>query len=221
LLRVGLTGGIASGKSTVGEMLVNLGAHLIQADAIAHRLTQPGEEAYRQVVEHFGKDILNPDKTINRRRLAEVVFADPKENRPSRVEELNRIVHPAVLRAQEDWMEQVGRKDPDSMAIVEAALILEAGAADQFDRLVVVVCRPEQRVHRWASARHVDEETASREVIRRMAAQLPDEEKVKAADHVIDNSKSLEATRKQVNEVFQRLTLDMAASGRHKGQAGH
>ena len=200
LLKVGLTGGIASGKSVVAEMFGALGVHVVQADVIAHRLMQPGEAVYRQVVERFGRGILNPDGTVNRARLAEMAFGNPP-----RVEELNRIVHPAVITEQDRWMEEAGRKDAHAIGMVEAALILEAGAQGGFDCLVVVTCRPEQRAKRWAQRQHVDEETARREVTRRMAAQWPDEEKVKAADYVIDNSGSLDATQKQVREVYARL----------------
>jgi dephospho-CoA kinase len=205
LLKVGLTGGIASGKSVVGEMFVALGAHLIQADAIAHQLMQPGQAVYEEVVRHFGQGILNPDGSVNRARLAEAAFGSSTETGTSRVQELNQIVHPAVIRQQNEWMEEVGRHDSRAIAIVEAALILEAGAVDDFDHLVVVTCRPEQRVQRWAARLRVDEETARREVTRRMAAQLPDEEKIKAADYVIDNSGSLDETRKQVKQVYQHL----------------
>jgi dephospho-CoA kinase len=205
LLKVGLTGGIASGKSVVGEMFAALGAHLIQADAIAHELMQPGETVYQEVVRHFGEGILNPHGTVNRARLAEAAFSAPGANKPSRIQELNQIVHPAVIRRQDEWMAEVGQRDPGSIAIVEAALILEAGAAKRFDRLVVVTCRPEQRIQRWAARLGVDEETARREVGRRMAAQFPDEEKIKAADYVIDNSGSLDETRKQVAAIYPEL----------------
>lgn len=205
-MKVGLTGGIASGKSVVGEMFVALGAHLIQADAIAHELMRPGEVAFEEVVRHFGRQILNPDGTINRARLADAAFGKPgSSNQPSRIEELNQIVHPAVIRSQEAWMEEVGRNDPPAIAIVEAALILEAGAGKRFDKLIVVTCRTEQRAQRWAQRANVDLETARQEVSRRMAAQLPDEEKIKAADYVIDNSGPLEETRKQVKHVYERL----------------
>ena len=199
MLKVGLTGGIASGKSVVGEMFAALGAQVIQADAIAHQLMQPGEAVYDEVVRHFGDGILNPDGSVNRARLAEAAFGN------SRIEELNHIVHPAVLQRQEEWMTEVGRRDSRSIAMVEAALILEAGAAHQFDRLVVVTCRPEQRVERWAARVGVDEETARREVARRMAAQFPDDEKIKAATYVIDNSGSLDQTRERVKEVYAAL----------------
>jgi dephospho-CoA kinase len=206
VLKVGLTGGIAAGKSVVGEMFVALGAQLIQADQIAHQLMQPGQAIYEEVVRHFGAGILNPDGTVNRACLAEAAFgtaaAGASGKHATRVQELNQIVHPAVIHRQEEWMDEVGRRDPRAIAIVEAALILEAGVAKRFDRLVVVTCRPEQRVQRWASRLKVDEETARREITRRMAAQLPDEEKIRAADYLIDNSGSLDETRKQVMGIY-------------------
>jgi dephospho-CoA kinase len=204
MLKVGLTGGIASGKSVVAEMFAALGAHVTQADQIAHQLMQPGEKVYEDVVRHFGLGILNPDQTVNRALLAEAAFG-ATANGPSRVQELNHIVHPAVLIRQEQWMDDIGRKDPKAVTIVEAALILEAGAAKQFDRLIVVSCHPEQRVQRWSQRLHLSEDAARAEVSRRMAAQWPDAEKIKAADYVIDNSGSLDDTRAQVEILFPEL----------------
>jgi dephospho-CoA kinase len=210
MLKVGLTGGIASGKSVVAEMFAALGADVIQADQIAHQLMQPGESVYQEVVKHFGVAILNPDGTVNRSRMAEAAFGD-RGTGPSRIQELNRIVHPAVLHRQEQWMDEVGRRDPKAIAMVEAALILEANAIKQFDRLIVISCLPEQRIQRWANRLKVSEQTARAEVTRRMASQLPDAEKLKAADYVIDNAGSLAETRAQVERLFpelQALALD-------------
>ena len=216
MLKVGLTGGIASGKSAVGEMFVALGAHLVQADRIAHELMLPGQPVYNEVVRHFGGAILNPDLSVNRAKLAEAAFGSSpsgaegkpssRSATPSRIQELNRIVHPAVLRSQNEWMEEMGRQDPHAIAIVEAALILEAGAAKSFDRLIVVTCSDEQRIARFAARQKLDLEAARKEVERRMAAQMPDAEKIKAADYVIDNSGSLEQTREQVRQVWEKLS---------------
>jgi dephospho-CoA kinase len=219
MLKVGLTGGIASGKSVVGDMLVVLGAHFVQADRIAHQLMLPGQAVYNEVVRHFGGGILNPDLSVNRSKLAEAAFgSSPAQGKPStapsavsssaipsRVQELNRIVHPAVIRSQEEWMEEMGRQDPHAVAIVEAALIVEAGAAKRFDRLIVVTCRDEQRIARFAARHNLDLDAARKEVERRMAAQLPEAEKIKAADYVIDNSGSLDHTREQVRQVWAML----------------
>jgi dephospho-CoA kinase len=209
MLKVGLTGGIASGKSVVGEMLVALGAHLVQADRIAHQLMQPGQPVYNEVVRHFGGAILNPDLSVNRAKLAEAAFGTTTSSTASsRIQELNRIVHPAVIRSQQEWMEEMGRQDPHAVAIVEAALIIEAGAAKRFDRLIVVSCSDEQRVARFAARQKLDPEAARKEVTRRMAAQVPEAEKVKAADYVIDNSGSLDQTRAQVQQVWKKLSSD-------------
>ena len=226
MLKVGLTGGIASGKSVVGEMFAALGAHLVQADRIAHSLMQPGEAVYNEVVRHFGREILNPDGSVNRGRLAELAFGPGRRvaadirgdrdkdegQRASRVAELNRIVHPAVIRSQDEWMQAIGRQDPHAVAMVEAALILEAGARESFDRLVVVTCDEAQRVARFAARQKIDLEAARKEVARRMAAQLPDEEKIKAADYVIDNSGPLDATREQVGQVWSKLRAVASAT---------
>lgn len=211
MLKVGLTGGIAAGKSVVGEMFVTLGAHLVQADRIAHSLMQPGEPVYNEVVRHFGREILNPDGSLNRAKLAEAAFGaypGSGENRASRIDELNRIVHPVVIRSQDEWMDAIGAQDRHSVAIVEAALLLEAGAGGRFNRLIVVTCTPEQRVARFAARQKISFESARREVIRRMAAQFPDEEKIKAAHFVIDNSGPLEKTREQVNAVWVNLRTE-------------
>jgi len=215
MLKVGLTGGIASGKSIVGEMFIARGAHLVQADRIAHQLMLPGQPVYNEVVRHFGGEILNPDLSVNRAKLAEAAFgkaSSPAASRiPSRIDELNRIVHPAVLRSQEEWLEEMGRQDPRAVAIVEAALILEAGAAKRFDRLIVVTCSDAQRIARFAARQKLDLDAARKEVERRMAAQLPDAEKIKAADFVIDNSGSLDQTREQVRQVWEKLRPEAIA----------
>ena len=205
MLKVGLTGGIAAGKTVVGEMFVALGARLVQADRISHSLMLPGEPVYNEVVRHFGREILSPDGSVNRGKLAELAFAAPASTPPSRIEELNRIVHPAVIRKQDEWMNEMARQYPTAVAIVEAALILEAGTAERFDRLIVVTCTEQQRVTRFSARQNIDLDSARKEVLRRMAAQLPDEEKIKVADFVIDNSGSLESTRGQVEEIWKTL----------------
>jgi len=211
MIKLGLTGGIASGKSVVGEMFVRLGAYLIQSDAVAHTLMEPGRPVYEEVVRRFGTGILNSDRTINRPKLAEAAFGESP-----RVQELNAIVHPAVIAHENQWMEDIAARDPKAIAIVEAALILEAGAAGRFDYLVVVTCHPEQRVERLARRLGISEEAARAEVARRMAAQISDDEKIKAADFVIDNSGSLEATERQVRDVFLALAVRTGGSAPSK-----
>ncbi len=199
MLKVGLTGGVACGKSTVGEMFVARGAKLIKADEIAHRLMRPGQPVYQEIVKHFGRGIVHEDGTIHRQKLAEAAFGG------GRVEELNRLVHPAVIAHQERWMEEEGGRHRDAVVIVEAALILEAGVQKRFDKIIMVTCRPEQKAARFAARQGVSEEAARQEVERRQAAQRPDEEKVRAADYVIDNSGSREQTERQVESVYREL----------------
>jgi dephospho-CoA kinase len=201
LLKIGLTGGIASGKSLVSQIFTELGAHTIDADQIAHELMRPGEPVYEQVVQSFGNEILNPDKTVNRAKLAELAF----DKRRPRIYELNRIVHPGVIQSYEKWMEDIRQHEPDAIVILEAALVLEAGLRRRFDRIVVVTCKPQQRAERWAQRFNLDLETAKTEVTRRIMAQAPDEAKIQAADYVIDNSGSVEETRKQVQKVYDAL----------------
>lgn len=201
MLKVGLTGGIACGKSSVGTMFAALGAHVIKADEIGHMLMRPGHDVYEQIIERFGRDILDSDGSINRLKLSDVVFS----SRASRIEELNRIVHPAVIGEQDRWMQEVGQRDSSAVAIVEAALILEAGLRGHFDRLVVVTCDPEQKVQRLAGRMNLDLESARLEVERRTAAQISDTEKVRQADYVIYNTGSLDDTRQQATEVFAAL----------------
>lgn len=194
-------------------MLVARGARLIQADHIAHELMQPGQPVYEEVVRHFGRSILNADGSVNRPKLAEAAFS-PDQAGASRIGELNAIVHPAVIRHEDEWMEAEGRRDPHVIAVVEAALILEAGAADRFDRLIVVTCSEEQRVKRYAQRLKIDIEAARREVVRRMSAQLPDSVKIQRADFVIDNSGSLDATQEQVNKVYATLKQEAEQKAR-------
>lgn len=199
MLKVGLTGGVACGKSTVGEMFVERGAKLIKADEIAHQLMRPGQPVYQEVVQHFGRGIVQEDGTIDRQKLARAAFGG------GRVEELNRLVHPAVITHQERWMEEEAARHRDAVVIVEAALILEAGVQKRFDKIIMVTCRPEQKAARFAQRQGVTDLAARQEVDRRQAAQRPDEEKIGAADYVIDNSGSRAETERQVEQVFREL----------------
>ncbi len=198
MLRVGLTGGIACGKSTVAEMLVKRGAHFLQADTLAHRLYEPGTPTYGEVLRNFGRDICNPDGTIHRGRLANLAF-------PDRIAELNAIVHPAVGVAQRRWMTEVERDDPHGIAVIEAALILEAGAGKDFDKIIVVTCDLDSKVRHYAYRMGVSLEAARAEVERRSAAQFSDVQKASYADYVIENSGTIEDTERQVERIWQEL----------------
>jgi dephospho-CoA kinase len=199
VIRVGLTGGIACGKSTVAAIFAELGAKVVDADAIVHQLYRPGEEVYQELVRHFGREIVRADGEIDRARLAAAAFDG------GRVDELNKIVHPAVIRRQEQWMREASANDPNEIVIVEAALILEAGARERFDKIVVVTCKPEQKAARLAHRAGTSESQARAEVERRTRVQLSDEEKMRRADFVVDNSGPLAATRRQAEDIFARL----------------
>jgi dephospho-CoA kinase len=200
MLKVGLTGGIACGKSTVLAMFAALGARTLRADIVAHRLMATGEAMYARIVEAFGHGILAPDGSIVRPRLAAVAF-------PERIGELNAIVHPAVLEFEDNWMREVGETEPDGVAVCEAALLIEAGGLSRFDRLIVVTCTPEQKFERFAMRSGMSAEEAHKVVAERMAAQMPESEKVKLASFVIDNSGSKQDTQKQVCAVWEELAL--------------
>lgn len=199
MLRVGLTGGIACGKSTVAKMFSELGVHVVQSDQTAHELYRPGEPVYQEIVKRFGREVVKPDGEIDRPRLAAAAFGQ------NRIEELNRIVHPAVIERQAEWMCEIAAREPHAIVMVEAALIFEAGTNGRFEKVMVVTCRPEQKVQRFAARTGLDETAAQAEVERRAKAQIPDEEKARRADYVIDNSGSLEETRRQVRNIFEVL----------------
>jgi dephospho-CoA kinase len=198
MLRVGLTGGVACGKSTIASIMVKRGAHFLQADGLAHQLYLPGTATYDAVVNRFGREILNPDGAINRSKLANVVF-------PHRIDELNAIVHPEVVKRQNSWMAEVERQDPHGIAVVEAALLIEAGAHKDFDKVIVITCDVQRKVEHFAERANVPLDVAGFEVARRSAAQFTDKEKASHADYVIDNSGSIEDAERQVERIWQLL----------------
>lgn len=212
-LRVGLTGGLASGKTVVAQMFASRGAYVMYADKLAHELMQPGQPVYEQVVDQFGDSILNSDATINRSVLAALAFEG------ERVKELNALVHPGVTARMQRWFAEMREFDPKGILVFEAALILEAGMGKYFDKLVVVTSNREQKLERFAqrvlgtSVANTEElEKALRDAERRLGAQLSESEKVAAADHVINNSGSLAETERQVNKIFKELQMTAASS---------
>ncbi|HEY2382626.1 MAG TPA: dephospho-CoA kinase [Terriglobia bacterium] len=207
MLRVGLTGGIATGKSTAGVMFVELGCHLIDSDRITHQLLEPGQAVHDEVVKEFGQRILAADGTIDRRVLGDIVF---KEN-PEARQTLNSLVHPAVIRRQQEWLKEMEEKDPGGIAIVDAALMIEVGTCRNYAKIVVVTCSPDIQKERLLRRSGLKED----EIDSRIRAQMPMSEKVKYADFVIDNSGDLQSTRSQVAEVNSRLReLSASTSGR-------
>jgi dephospho-CoA kinase len=195
MLKVGLTGNIGSGKSTVGEMFRELGARVVDSDAIVHGLLEPGEPVYEAVVGAFGRGILTEGARIDREALGRIVFADPARRR-----ELNALVHPAVGERQEEFLEKALGEDPGGVAIVDAALMIETGSYRRYDRVVLVRSAPGRQRERLARRG-----MAADEIERRIAAQMPVEEKLAYADYVIDNSGSLAGTRRQVEAVWEAL----------------
>jgi dephospho-CoA kinase len=199
MLTVALSGGIASGKSIVARVLEDLGCYIHHADIIAHELTAPERPAWREVVNHFGQNILNEDRTINRARLAKIVFEDRDERRF-----LNQLLHPLVLEKKKEVIQALRREGRYKIFVSEAALTIEAGFADFFDKVVIVYCKKEIQVKRL-----MDRDNISRkEALKKIRAQMRPEKKLKYADYVIDSSGSIESTVEQTERVFRQLMLD-------------
>ena len=196
MLKVALTGGIATGKSHVGKVLEELGCHLIQADALGHQALLPDGEAYAPVVAIFGEAILGKDRKIDRRKLAALVFDDT-----ARLEQLNAIVHPAVERLRQAATGQIVERDPHPIVVVEAAIHIETGGYRNYGKLILVVCSEEEQIRRAMLRDNVSEA----EVLARIRRQMPLGDKRKFADYVIDSSGSFESTRRQTEAVYNLL----------------
>jgi dephospho-CoA kinase len=194
MLRVGLTGGLACGKSFVGQSLANCGCFVIQADDLGHAVLAPGGEAYEAVIRELGAEVL-PDGQIDRRKLAARVFGDRHA-----LEHLNALVHPPVIAREEKMIAEFAAREPKGIAVVEGAILIETGSYKRFDRLIVVSCREEQQVER---AMHRGATEA--EVRARLSRQMPLAEKRKLADFVIDTSGDKEDTLRQTCTVYAEL----------------
>jgi len=194
MLKVGLTGSIAVGKSFVCECFRELGCHILDADQTARVVVAPGTEGLRRVVQEFGAEILNAEGKLDRKHLASIVFADD-----GRRKLLNSIVHPLVIEVQDDWIREHEISDPDGVAIVDAALMIESGGYKRFDRIVVVWCEPAIQLKRLM----LRDNLTLPEARTRIDAQLPQDEKKRFADHLIDTSNGLEETRHRVDAVFR------------------
>jgi dephospho-CoA kinase len=195
-IKVGLTGGLACGKSFVGEALAGLGCHLLHADQLGREALMPDGESYGPVVREFGSGILDENGEIDRRVLAAQAFANPE-----RLALLNALVHPSVVRREQEWLAEVAAADPHGIAVVEAAILIETGSFRRFDKLIVVTCDEEQQVQRSMKRDGVLRE----EVLVRLSRQMPLAEKRKYADFVIDTSGTKEQTLRQTRAVYESL----------------
>jgi dephospho-CoA kinase len=223
MLRVGLTGGLGSGKSTVAAMLRELGAQVIEADALGREEMEPGHDVYNKIVARFGPEVVNPEGRLDRARLADLAF------RHGRLQELNAIVHPPVIEAQQRWMDEVFARDPTAVAVLESALIFEVvrdaqarGEKDgiladwrrRIDRIIVVTAPDGLKIARYAA--RVADNTSSPLAIavveadarNRLSHQVPDAEKAAQADYVLDNSGDIAALRAQVQALWPRLAAE-------------
>jgi dephospho-CoA kinase len=196
MLRAGLTGSIAVGKSFVSGVLAESGCHVIDADEVARHVVEPGSKGLRAVVAEFGEWVLRPDGTLDRARLGEVVFGDESKRRL-----LNSILHPLIIAEQDARLRRWEEEDPRGIGIVDAALMIESGGHERFDKLIVVHCRPEVQLERLMRRNNL----ARAEAQRRIAAQMPQEEKLRHADFAIDTSGSFEDVREQTERVFAAL----------------
>ncbi|MGI9075157.1 MAG: dephospho-CoA kinase [Bryobacteraceae bacterium] len=196
MLKVGLTGGYATGKSLVAKELERLGCHIICADELGHQVLGPDGEAYAATVETFGREILNADGTIDRKRLGEIVFASPEL-----LEKLSALVHPAVIGLEERLLEEFQRQDPHGIAVVEAAILIETGRYAVFDRVILTSCDEETQIARGMKRDHATRE----QVLARLGKQLPLHEKRRHAHYVVDTNGPKEEAARQVQRVYREL----------------
>ncbi|MBP7416619.1 MAG: dephospho-CoA kinase [Pyrinomonadaceae bacterium] len=196
MLKVGLTGSIAVGKSFVCDCLRELGCHVLDADRTSRDVVAKGTDGLAEIVSKFGDEVLQPDGEIDRKKMGAIVFADDEKRHL-----LNSIVHPRVFEAQNKWIEEIEKRDPNGIAVIDAALMIESGGYKRFDKLIVVWCEPEIQLQRLMSRDGFDENTAKM----RIAAQMPQDEKKRFADHLIDTSQGFDDTRRQAERIVTEL----------------
>lgn len=197
MLRVGLTGSIGVGKSFVASVFDELGCHVLDADQTAREVVMPGTPGLKALTEAFGEEILNTDGSLDRKRLGTLIFADPNQR-----QRLNHILHPFIIARQDEIMNAWEAQDPHGIGIVDAALMIESGGYKRFDKLIVVHCRPEVQLERLM----LRDKLSRDEALRRINSQMPQEEKQKFADYLIDTSDGFDLTRDQTVRVYQALS---------------
>jgi len=198
MLKVGLTGSIAVGKSFALEVFRELGCLVLDADKTAREVVEPGLPAFNEIVQNFGNEVVAAGGSLDRAKLGAIVFNDPAKR-----ELLNSIVHPRVMEAQDRWLQAAEKDQPHGIAVVDAALMIESGGYKRFDKLIVVWCDPVVQLERLIRRNGLDEAEAKK----RIGAQMSQEEKKGYADFLIDTSTEREDTRQQTVEIFNRLKL--------------
>ena len=206
MLRVGLTGSIGVGKSFVAGVLAELGCHVLDADLTAREVVEPNSVALKRLVAEYGPEVLQPDGALDRARLGALVFGDAQ-----RRSTLNSILHPYIIARQDELLREWEAADPDGIAIVDAALMIESGGYKRFDKLIVVHCRPEIQFQRLMLRNALSREEAEK----RISAQMSQEEKKKFADYLIDTSEGFDDTRRQTEKVYAALTADLGSRTTH------
>jgi dephospho-CoA kinase len=196
MLNVGLTGGIACGKSTVAQVFVMLGAYLIDFDKLAHEVQEPGKPAWKEIVRYFGKDILNQDETIDRNRLAQIVFTDKKE-----LEALNNIVHPLVFNLWQERLDKIKIKEEHAIILSDIPLLFEGKMQDLFDLTILVLISPEEQICRLMARNNLSRNEAQI----RLQSQMPIADKIGLADIVIDNQGNFFQTKEKVAKIWRQL----------------
>ncbi|HYJ92207.1 MAG TPA: dephospho-CoA kinase [Pyrinomonadaceae bacterium] len=198
MLKVGLTGSIAVGKSFVCDIFRELGCHVLDADKTARKVVEPGTQGLAKIVEAFGAEVLRPSGELDRGKVGAIVFSNEEKRQL-----LNSIVHPLVIEEQDKWLRDREQADPDGIAIVDAALMIESGGYKRLEKLVVVWCQPAVQLDRLIKRENLSPEEASR----RVAAQMSQDEKKKFADYLIDTTGGFEETRRQTTEIFEQLKV--------------
>ncbi|MFQ6082519.1 MAG: dephospho-CoA kinase [Candidatus Aminicenantia bacterium] len=199
MLKVGLTGGIATGKTIVSQILKNLGCYILEADKLAHKLIEPKKKAWKEIILHFGKEILNPDQTINRHKLGQIIFSNKNQR-----ELLNKIIHPLVVEEEKKIFKKLEKEGKYKIFITEAALIVEAGMVSNFDKLIVVYCDEQTQIKRVMNR----DKISHKEALKKIKSQLSLSKKLQYADYKIDTSGSLDETIEQTEQVYRLLMAD-------------